>query len=293
MFEGKIRFASLTAIALLAWIALSTVRSPVIGQEPVKAPDQGARIKVLQKEWLASVRAAAKLDAARVKSGQASPDEMLASTRMLSEAELDVCKSDKERAAVLENIVGTARDTERLAEALARTGQGRESVALKAKAERLRFEIALERAKSKAATEPTDGGANLDSYRRQLALAEKQAAIKQAAVKVAEAQRAKAQASVAAVKSQVAQAKAAESYADTQFQRFSDLFKTNAIEERLLDENRAKLEAARSKRSAVEAQIAEAESQAAIEQARVAQAELECEEAQLRVEQLNARLQPR
>jgi hypothetical protein len=278
--------AALAALLLTAWVTHAD------GQQTT-VQDQGARIKQLQKEWLAAVRAMAKQDAMRAKDGQAPPDELLASTRLLAEAELAACESDKERAVALEKVLVTARDTERLAEALAKSGQGRESTALKAKAERLRFEIALERAKTKAAAKPVEGNANPGLDRGQLVLVEKQAAIRQAAVKVAEAQRAKAQARLATVKAQVAQAKAAESHAEMQFQRFNDLYKTNAVEERVLDEQRAKLEGARASRVAAEGQVAEAESQVAIEQARMAQAQLEFEEAQLKLEQLKAQLRSR
>ena len=293
MFPHTLRFAWLTAAGALALIALWSGHSPTAGQEPAKAQEQGAKIKELQKEWLASVRDIAKKDAVRAKNGQASPDEILASNRMLADAALEVCGSDEDRIAVLEKILASARDTEKLAERLAKSGQARESTLLKAKAERLRFEIALERAKSRAAAQMPEGEATQGFRGGQVALAEKQVAIKQAAVKVAEAQKAKAQASLAAIIGQVAQAKATESYAELQLQRFSDLFKTQAIEERLLDEQRAKLEAAKTKRAAVEAQVTEAESQVAVEQARMVQAQLEAEEAQLKLKQMKARLQSR
>jgi hypothetical protein len=293
MLPDKIRFSSLTAVAVLAWLVLSPGHSPTVGQEPAKAQDQGAKIKDLQKEWLDALRAVVKEDQARARNAQALPEEVIAATRMLAEAELEACESDKARVTALEKILVMARDTEKLAVSLAKTGQGREGTALKAKAERLRFEIALERAKTKAAAKPAEGDATQGFRRGHLALAEKQAAIKQAAVKVAEAQKAKAQASLANIKAQVAQAKAAESYAEMQLHRFNDLFKTAAIEERLLDEQRAKLESAKAKRVAAEAQVAAAESQVAVEQARIVQAQLEFEEAQLKLAQLKARLQSR
>ena len=293
MLTHKVRFASLTAVAALAWIALSPGHSPTVGQEPASAQDQGAKIKGLQKEWLDTLRDVVREEQARAKNAQGVPEEVIAATRMLAEAELEACESDKDRVTALEKILLVARDTEKLAVLLAKTGQGRESAAHKAKAERLRFEIALERAKSKAAAKPAEGQPSQAVRRGQVALAEKQAAIKQAAVKVAEAQKAKAQASLATIKAQVAQGKAAESHAETQLQRFSDLFKTNAIEERIVDEQRGKLESAKAKRVAAEAQVAEAEAQVAIEQARIALAQLEFEEAQLRLEQAKARFPSR
>jgi hypothetical protein len=235
----------------------------------------------------------AQLEEMRAKNGQAPLDELITATRMLADAELDVCESQKERVSALEKILAMARDTEKLAAGLAKNGQGRESAVLKAKAERLRYEIALEGAKTKLAAKPSGGDSAQGMRQAEVALAEKQASIKQAAVKVAEAQKAKALASVATIKAQVAQAKAAESFAHMQLQRFNELFKNNAIEERVLDEQRAKLDAAKANLLAAEAQIAEAESQVTIEQAKIMQAQLEFEEAQLKLEQLKTGLQSR
>jgi hypothetical protein len=293
MLPDRIRFLLLTAVAVFAWLILSPGHSPTVGQEPAKPQDQGTKIKDLQKEWLNVLQAMVKEEQARAKNAQSLPEEVITATRMLAEAGLEASESDKARVTALEKILVMAQDTEKLAVSLAKTGQGREGTALKAKAERLRFEIALERAKTKAAAKPAEGDASQVVRRGLLTLAEKQAAIKQAAVKVAEAQKAKAQASLGNIKAQVAQTKAAESYAEMQLQRFNDLFKTAAIEERLLDEQRVKVEAAKAKRVATEAQVSEAESQVAVEQARIVQAQLEFEEAQLKLEELKVRLQSR
>lgn len=288
MLPAKIRSVLLTAVLLFAWMALSPGHSSSDGQEPAKKQEKGAKLKELQKERLAVTRDFAKQASAKIKGGIGSLEELIEPTRMLLEAELDLCDSDMERIAVLEKILVTAKDTERMADAFAKRA-GRQSTALMAKSERLRIEIALERAKTKEAGKPVEGNAGQD-LRDQAALAEKQTAIKRAAVKIVEAQKAKAQATLATVKAQVAQAKAVESHAEFQFKRFNDLFKSRSIEVSLLDEARAKLEAAKAKRAGAETQVAEAEGQVAIEHARIVQAELEFEEAELRAKQFKARL---
>lgn len=156
MLRSKTRVASLTAVVLITLVAVypSICFLRMNAQEPAKAE---GKIKELQKERLAAVRGMVQQDEARFKAGEALPDELLESTRMLADAELEVCASDKERVTVMEKILATARNTERVATDLAKRKQGRESTALKAKAERLRFEIALERAKGKVAAKPGDG----------------------------------------------------------------------------------------------------------------------------------------
>ena len=83
-----------------------------------------------------------------MKTGIGTPQELIEPTRMLLEAELDLCGSDKERLTVLEKILAEAAETERLADRFAKMGQGHQSTALMAKAGRLRIEISLERAKA-------------------------------------------------------------------------------------------------------------------------------------------------
>jgi hypothetical protein len=293
MLPGKVRLAFLASLTFLAGIAFSPGHSSATGQEGANGEGRDGELKRLQRERIAVVRDMTQQDAMRAQSGKAPLDEILASTRMLAEAELEGCQSDEARVIILQKIVGAARDTERVAESFARSGQVSERMAHKAKAERLHFEIELARAKCQTEAKRIEGNTSQGLHRSEVALAEKRAAIKQAAVKVATAQRGKAQAGLAAIRAQLAQAKAAESYAEKRFQRFNELVQTKSIGERLLDEQRYKLEEASAKRVATEGQVAEAESQLAIEQARVVQAQLEFEEAQLRLEQLKARLQAR
>jgi multidrug efflux pump subunit AcrA (membrane-fusion protein) len=184
MLRSKIRVASLTAVVLCALFAVypSIYFLQTNAQEPAKPdgkayafwidpisnnqyyvgvsfPHQDTKLKELQKERLAATRDFAKQVKERVKNGNGTLEDLIEPTRMLLEAELDLCDSDKERIAVLEKILAEAKYTERLAAGFASKGQGRQSTADMAKAERLRFEIALERAKANKDL-PQKGAAN-------------------------------------------------------------------------------------------------------------------------------------
>ena len=185
MFRAKL--ATLTALVLFALVAAYSSSSflQIAAQESAKPNDeashfwadpisqnqyfaavsfrgQDTKLKELQQERLVTARELAKLEMARFKNAQGLIDEVLESTRTLAGAELDVCESDKERVAALEKILAIAKDTERIAAGFAKTGQGRESAALRAKAERLRVEIALERAKARKDAPQKGAPANLE-----------------------------------------------------------------------------------------------------------------------------------
>jgi hypothetical protein len=248
-----------------------------------------SKLKELQKERLATTREFARLVGQRFKNRDGTLEEMMEATRILLEAELDVCDSDKERIAILEKFLGAARENERIATNLNKAGQGRESTALKAKTDRLQVEIALERAKVKPAVKPAEGNAAQDLH-DDVALAEKQVAIKRAAVKVVEAQEKVATDKLATMKSLVVEARSFESYHEKQVKRLEELAKVNSVEERVVDERRAQWEAVKARRVTAERNVSEWESQVAVEQARVELARLEFEQAELRMRQLKARL---
>lgn len=296
MLPGKVRFVTTTGILFVAFLATSAGDLTAPGalanaQDPAKPQKGEDRLKGLLNERLAVSRDCAKQVRERLKSGNGTLEELIEPTRMLLEAELDVCESTKERIAVLEKFLGEAKDIERLAEGFAKTGRGRTSTALMAKAQRLGIEIALERAKANAPAKSVEGKAGQD-LRDQVGIAEIRVAIKRAAVKVVAAHGAKAQTSLNKIKVQATSAKLAESLAEKQFERLKKLFDANSIEERLLDEQRSKWEAAKAHRAAAEAQVAEAECQVDIEHARIVQAEMELAESELRLKQLKPRMGP-
>ena len=145
--------ASLMAVGLLVLISVSAghlaVPSPdVSAQEPVKPQAGAARLKELLHERAATTRKLADQAMLRVKTAPGTVDELLEPTRLAYEAALEACESDKDRVKVMETFLLAAKENERLAAQVFKSGQGREATVLYAQAERLRIDIALERAKT-------------------------------------------------------------------------------------------------------------------------------------------------
>jgi hypothetical protein len=261
-----------------------------VADEPAQAKPKDAKLKELLEERLLTAREFARLVTQRVKNNEGVPEELMEATRMVFEAELQLSKSDKERVAVLERFLVEAKKNERMAVNLSNNGQGRQSTALKAKAERLRVEIDLERAKTKTAVKPAQNGTTPEATQDQAAMAAIQAGVKRAAMKVAEARLRRAMAKLAGSKALVVEAQAWESYREKQLKVFEELLKLKSIEEHLVDEKVANSASAQARRLAAEANVAESASQVAVEEARVQIAEQECQEADLRAKHLKARL---
>jgi hypothetical protein len=277
-----VRFFLLFAV-LAACFSLSSQR--VDAEEPAKSEAKSAKHKELLKERLAVIREIAKLATDAYKAGTGSYDEVREASRMVLVAELEQCDSDKERIAVLEKFVVEAKKQEEHAGQLSKTGQAPTRMVLKAKADRLQAEIALEQAKAKA------GGQTALESHTQLALAEKQLAIKRATVKVAEAQKKMAMAKLTSIRAEVAEAQAAESFAEKQVKRFEELANQQAITTALIDEHRTRWEVATARRKAAEGKVAECEAQVLLEQSHIDLAQLEVEEAEIRLQQLKVILE--
>lgn len=280
-----VRHSALTWMLLLGVLASSVSLAPerVDAQESAKP---ASKVQELLKERLATIREMSGLVVQRFKNNQGSFEEVRDANRMLLDAELALCQTNQDRVAVLEKFIVEAKNLEKITDRASKTGQGRASAALMAKADRLQAEIALERAQSKAI-----GSTGVDS-KNQIALAEKQVDVKRAAVKVAEAQKLKAVAELASIKSQLVESQAAESLAEKQLVRFEELARLKSVEESLVEEGRLKLNAAKARRATVEGKIAESETQVLLEQARVERAQLEAEESGLRLKQLKSSTTP-
>ncbi len=159
MLDSKIRFAVMVGIPLFLLQAIATSTFPQGSEQlraegPVRDGAKKSKLEDLLKERVATVREISRLVKARFKSGEATADQMREANRMLLEAELDLCSSDKDRIKVWETAVVEAKELERIADSFAKTGQGHVSAALAAKADRLQAEIALERARAKVAALP-------------------------------------------------------------------------------------------------------------------------------------------
>lgn len=110
-----------------------------------------AKVKELVNERLATLKTLVKAATVDYHAGRASFERVQQATRALLDAELEQCSSDRERVAILEKIVALAKDSEKSALARYKTGATPQSDALMATAARLETEIALERAKLRAA----------------------------------------------------------------------------------------------------------------------------------------------
>jgi hypothetical protein len=272
-----------------AFIVMALFTAPRLAADEPKLPTEELKIKELQKERLNTLREIVRLMNERFNSGVATQQESAQSVRMMYDAELELCVSDKDRVAVLEKQLAEAKLLEKNADQLARTGQLSTSSNMLAKADRLQVEIALARAKAKMAGQPVRGKSPQKSD-DQVALAEKQVEIKQAAMQVAEAQKRLATAKLTSVKAQLVESQAEEKHTEATFNRMEDLAKQNAVSTGIVDEHRAKWEAAKARRAASAGKVQEGEAQVLLEQARIAQALREVEEAELRTRQLKANL---
>lgn len=283
MFVSKLRLARPIVVSIIVVITCSAAA------EPPQTDPKGDRLSNLTKDWLATLREISRQATTRFQNRTGEFEPVRQAARALLDAELDLCGADKERIAILEKFIAEAKRNEKQAENLVKTGQAPASIALAAKADRLKAEIDLERLRAKIADKPAEQNA-IQELRDQAELAEKQLAVKQAMVDVAKALKKKADAAIGTVRARVAEAQAAMQYEEKTLQRFEELAKVGTVESRLVDERRSRFESAKSRLMAAQATVAESEAQVMLETARVQQAQMEFEEAQLRLKQLKAKL---
>jgi hypothetical protein len=105
------------------------------------------KLTKLLKERLAILKEIAAETEKAFKSGAMQAERLIEANEAVLKAELDLCKSDKERIAVLEKLVTTAKQREEQFERLVKLAAIPNSALLKSKVSRLEAEIALERAK--------------------------------------------------------------------------------------------------------------------------------------------------
>ncbi len=113
-----------------------------------KKAEGANKLESLMAERLATLQALLRLANESYKAGTASVEQVSEATRLLFEAELEQCQTNKDRIRVLEKFVTNAKENERRAEQLVKTGTAPPSATLRARADRLRLEIALERVKA-------------------------------------------------------------------------------------------------------------------------------------------------
>lgn len=283
MFNHVIKTAAVVAgqsmLLFAAWGgALDVFSRPARGQEPARPAVKADALQQLRAEHLAVLREIVKQTTAAWKAGAADYQQVSAAMQALHKAELEQCESDKDRVAVLEKIVAQAKEAEQIADQFGKAGTSAPWAALKAKADRLQAEIDLEKVKTKVAMH---SAAKRTADRTPIA--ETQIAVQHAAVKMAEAQKQMAVAQLESSKAQLAAAQAAESFADSQLQRYLQLSKSDAVVSNVIDERRQQFEATKARRIAAESEVKQCEARVLLEDAHVERANLELEEAKLRL----------
>lgn len=169
MLRSKIRIASLTAAVLFALVAaypsITFLRTDAqesnrpdtellnhrIERWASGLPD---KLKGLLEERLATAIEFEKMVTVRVMNNEGTLEELMEANRLAHDAALQLCDSDKARVAVLESYLAKTKNNEATGLRAAKTGQGRASTALWAKAQRLGAEIALIQVKNKTDAAP-------------------------------------------------------------------------------------------------------------------------------------------
>jgi hypothetical protein len=116
-----------------------------------KPADANPEVRALQEERLATLKEIADEKEKVFRAGRGLPEDVLQARLLVLRAELELCDSDRERVAVHEKIVAMAKEIEETLAGYYKAQRLLHSDLLTAKANRLEAEVALERAKAKAA----------------------------------------------------------------------------------------------------------------------------------------------
>ena len=108
--------------------------------------DAGKKLKELHKERIATLKQIADLYSAQIATGFVTHEEILQARLRVLKAELDATETDRERVSVHENIVELMKEFEEMTDKVVKHTHVDRTVFLKAKADRLKAEIDLERA---------------------------------------------------------------------------------------------------------------------------------------------------
>lgn len=158
MFTVKTKvLRALTVVTLLLGGAMFPVEGGAAQPASVRggAPkDNGARLKALLAERLAVAREMSDQTTKAYKAGAISFARVHEATLVVLTAELDLCERDKDRVLVLEKFVAAMKQVEDQVAEQHKAGATAAGTLFKAKLARLEAEIALERAKVRAA-DPT------------------------------------------------------------------------------------------------------------------------------------------
>jgi membrane fusion protein, multidrug efflux system len=140
---------------ILTVVAATLLTAPASPQDRVnpsrkeQLQQAAKKVKELQKERIATLKAMADVNTRLFQSGKASFEEALEAMVLVFEAELDAAEKETERIKLYKNLVDVLKGYEEVARQRVQTARGTEAAVLKARARRLEAEIHLEQAKAK------------------------------------------------------------------------------------------------------------------------------------------------
>ena len=144
-----------TAVAVLLVLGLVAFGGGLLTRRAPAEQPADDKVRSLLKERLATLKEmAAESEKVFEQTGRSSPEDVLQAKTLVLLAELDLCDSDRERVGIHEKIVALAKGMEEITDTRFKAGRAQHTDLLKARADRLNAEIALERARAKAATQP-------------------------------------------------------------------------------------------------------------------------------------------
>jgi len=149
------RMPALILTVLAAALLIAPARPQDKGNPARKdqAEESARKIKELQKERIAILKAMVDQVTKLVQTGRASFDEACEARLLLLKAELDAAEKESDRITLYKNFVDVLKEFESWAEQRWQAARGTQAAVLKIKARRLEAEILLERAKAEEAKE--------------------------------------------------------------------------------------------------------------------------------------------
>src|SRR5262249_49453580 len=116
----------------IAEATLATAKQNRGDASPEPQPPKSSKLRELENERLATLKEIADQMDRAYRSGQASLEQLQQAKQSVLRAQLDLCKSDKERIPVLEELVGIAKRLEELVTVQVRKGVASSSERLRA-----------------------------------------------------------------------------------------------------------------------------------------------------------------
>jgi membrane fusion protein (multidrug efflux system) len=139
----------LTVVAATLLMAVASAQDRVNLSRKEEIQKSAKKVKELQKERIATLKAMADLNARLFQSGRVSFEAALEARVMVFEAELGAAEKESDRVTLYKNLVDVLKEHEEVAKQRVKTARGTEASVLKVKARRLEAEIHLEQAKVK------------------------------------------------------------------------------------------------------------------------------------------------